>query len=125
VEKGFNGKPIQNAAVIFQETYQGRNGGSMEVKTDPDGRATIDVIEIGSHVTVQVIANGFATTAREMDVDAANKELLIKMERPRAQVSTYVDNSDKPSQEKPGVQEHVVPKKSGAAGATGTTGATR
>jgi hypothetical protein len=66
------------------------------VKTDPEGKATIDVIEIGSQVTVQVIANGFATYAGDMNVDGPSKELLVKLQRPKAQVSDYEDNDGKP-----------------------------
>lgn len=115
VEKGFNGKPLENAAVIFHAVRDGKSDGNLEVKTDPDGRATIDLIEVGSHVTVQVIAPGFATAAKEMDVDGPNKELLVKLQRPRAQVSTYVDNDGKAAQMAPGIQEHDVPKKPAAA----------
>jgi hypothetical protein len=110
VEKGFNGKPMQNAAVIFHAVRNGVNDGNLEVKTDPDGKAAIDVIEIGSKVTIQVIANGFATYAQDVSIDEPTLELLVKMQRPRAQISDYVDNDGKPSQVKPGVQEHIVPK---------------
>jgi hypothetical protein len=113
VEKGFNGKPLMNAAVVFHALRNGQNDGNLEVKTDPDGKATIDVIEIGSQVTVQVIASGFATYAGEMNVDGPSKELLVKLERPKAQVSDYVDNDGKASQVQPGVQEHVVAKPAG------------
>jgi hypothetical protein len=109
VEKGFNGKPLVNAAVVFHAVRDGKEDGNLEVKTDEDGKATIDVIEIGSHVTVQVIANGFATYAQEMDVDTANKELVVKMQRPVAQISKYVDNDGKPAEVKPGVQEPAHP----------------
>jgi len=63
VEKGFNSKPLVNAAVIFHATKDGKDTGNMEVKTNNEGEATMDFIEAGSHVTVQVIANGFATHA--------------------------------------------------------------
>lgn len=111
VLKGFNNKPLPNAAVVFHAVRDGRNDGNLEVKTDPEGKATIDVIEIGSRLTVQVIANGFATSATEMDVDSPNKELEVKLIRPRAQVSVYQDNNDKPAQVKPGIQEppHPLP----------------
>jgi hypothetical protein len=109
VLKGFNNKPLPNAAVVFHAVRDGRNDGNLEVKTDPEGKATIDVIEIGSHLTVQVIANGFATSATEMDVDSPNKELEVKLIRPRAQVSVYQDNNDKPAQVKPGIQEPPPP----------------
>ena len=119
VEKGYNGKPLQNAAVVFHAVDKfGKNDGNLEVKTDPEGRAVIDIIEVGTHVTVQVIASGFATSANEMDVDTENKELLVKMQRPKAQVSTYVDNDGKSSQTKPGTQEHVAPPKTAPATTT-------
>jgi hypothetical protein len=110
VQKGFNGKPLMNAAVIFHAVRNGQNDGNLEVKTDPEGKATIDVIEIGSQVTVQVIANGFATYAGEMSVDGPSKELLVKLQRPQAQVSDYENTDGQASQVKPGVQEHVVTK---------------
>jgi hypothetical protein len=106
VEKGFNSKPLVNAAVVFHSSKDGKDNGNLEVKTDPEGRATMDLIEVGSHVTVQVIANGFATQAQEFDATVEDKNILIKMLRPRAQVSDYVDNDGKPAQRQPGVQEH-------------------
>ncbi len=111
VEKGYNGKPLSNAAVVFHAVRDGENDGNLEVKTDQDGRATLDLIEVGSKVTVQVIAPGFATYAEQVDVDTANKELLVKLQRPRAQVSLYENTDGKSSQRTPGVQERVAPAK--------------
>ena len=110
VEKGFNSKPLPNVAVVFHATREGHDDGNLEVKTDPDGRAAIDVLEVGSHVTLQVIARGFATYSSEFDLTSDSKELLVKMQRPRAQVSVYEDNDGKAAQVKPGTQEHVEPK---------------
>jgi hypothetical protein len=110
VLRASNGKPISNAAVIFNSEKDGKNEGNLEVKTGPDGKAAIDVIPTGSKVRVQVIADGFATFADEYMVPEDKKEISIKMMRPRAQVSTYVDNSGKSSDRKPGVQEPVRPK---------------
>jgi hypothetical protein len=105
VEKASNGKPIENAAVIFNAYQNGRKTGTMETKTDPDGVASIDVIEVGSHVQVQVIADGYATNASEFDLGKDEKKLLLKMEKPRAQVSAYENNDGKAAQISPGVQE--------------------
>ena len=105
VEKATNGKAISNAAVIFKVEKQGKVQGTMEVKTDPDGEAKVDIIEIGSHVRVQVIADGYATSATEFDVVKEEHNLLIKMEKPRAQVSAYQNNDGKASQRPAGVQE--------------------
>jgi hypothetical protein len=91
--------------VVFHATMNGRDDGNMEVKTDPEGKATIDVIEVGSDVSVQVIANGFATFAQDINIVGANKVLDVKLVRPREQVSQYQDNSGKAAQVRPGVQE--------------------
>jgi hypothetical protein len=121
VEKEFNGKPLENAAVVFHAMLNGKEDANLEVKTDPDGKATIDLLEVGSHVTVQVIATGFATYATDFDVTSEPKELVVKLIRPRAQVSTYVDNDGKASPVQPGVQEHVVKKPTPAVSAPAAT----
>ncbi|MBB5059790.1 hypothetical protein HDF16_004519 [Granulicella aggregans] len=109
VVRANNGKPIPNAAVIFNPEKDGKDEGNLEIKTGPDGKAAIDVIPTGSKLRVQVIAGGFATFAEDYMVDSATKAISIKMLRPRAQVSAYVDNSGKASERKPGVQEPVRP----------------
>ncbi|WP_158941440.1 carboxypeptidase-like regulatory domain-containing protein [Granulicella sp. S190] len=107
VTKKFNGKPIMNAAVIFNPVKDGKDEGNLEVKTDPDGKAIIDVIPTGSTVRVQVIAQGFATFAEEYEVMDPSKEISISMIHPREQVSSYVDNDGKATTRKPGVQEPI------------------
>jgi hypothetical protein len=99
-----------NAAVIFNPYKDGKDIGNLEVKTDPDGKASIDIIPTGSLVRVQVIANGFATFAKDYQVDESTKDIAIEMLRPREQVSSYRDNTDAPSERKWGVQEPVRPK---------------
>src|ERR1700761_356292 len=109
VLKKFNGKPIMNAAVIFNPSMDGKDEGNLEVKTDPDGKATIDVIPTGSTVRVQVIAPGFATFAEEYQVTDPSKEISIAMVRPKEQISSYVNNEGKDASRKPGVQEPIRP----------------
>jgi len=109
VLKKFNGKPIMNAAVVFNSTMDGKDEGNLEVKTDPDGKATIDVIPTGSTVRVQVIAPGFATFAEEYQVNDPTKEISIAMVRPKEQISSYVNNDGKEATRKPGVQEPIRP----------------
>jgi cell division septation protein DedD len=109
VLKGFNKKPIMNAAVVFHPVKDGRDEGNMEMKTDPDGKAVIDVIPTGSKVTIQIIADGFATFAQDYQINEASRQIVISMLRPRAQVSAYIDNTGKPAELKPGVQEPVRP----------------
>ena len=116
VEKASNGKPISNAGVVFRASRNGKDTGSLEIKTDPDGVAMLDIIEVGSHVKVQVIADGYATNAAEFDVTSDEKSIVLKMEKPKAQVSVYEDNDGKASARKAGVQEpaHVVAPKAKA-----------
>jgi hypothetical protein len=109
VTKGDNGKPISNAAVVFSSTLDGKEEGNLEVKTDPDGKAAIDVIATGSTVRVQVIATGFATFADEYVVTEPTRQIQVSMLRPQAQLSSYQDNSGKAATTKPGVQEPVRP----------------
>jgi hypothetical protein len=124
VVKSYNGKPISNAAVVFRSDINGKDEGNLEVKTDPDGKAIIDVVPTGSNLRVQVIASGFATFGEDYVVDGPTKEIAIAMVRPRAQVSTYTDTTDQPSQRKPGVQEPATPKKPGVPPAGSTYPAT-
>lgn len=109
VLKDQNGKPILNAAVVFHPVKDGRDEGNLEVKTNDDGKAIIDVIPTGSTVGVQVIADGYATFAGEYLVAEADREIEIKMIRPRAQISTYEDHQGQASQRKAGVQEPAKP----------------
>jgi hypothetical protein len=111
VVKGFNKKPIDGAHVIFHPVKDVVDEGNLEVKTHPDGKVSIDVIPTGSNVRIQVIADGFATFAEDYVVNEASREILIAVQRPRAQISTYVDNDGKASQTKPGIQEPIRPKK--------------
>lgn len=121
VLKAFNKKPIDGAHVIFHPVKDGEDEGNLEVKTHPDGKVSIDVIPTGSNVRVQVIADGFAPFAQEYLVKESTREITIDMIRPRAQISTYVDNDGKPSQIQPGIQEPIRPKKSTPPPATNTT----
>ncbi len=105
VTKKATGKPVSNAAVIFRALRDGKDDGNLEVKTDPEGKATIDVISSGSQVQVQVIANGLATYADSYQVDEPSREIHIALVKPQEQVSAYEDNSGKESSRKRGVQE--------------------
>src|SRR6266481_6491136 len=109
VLKKFNGKPISNAAVIFDATMDGKDQGNLEVKTDPEGKAIIDIIPTGSTVRVQVIATGFATYAEDYQVTEPSRAITVSMIHPQEQLSSYQDNQGKAATRKPGVQEPVRP----------------
>lgn len=123
VLKKENGKPIMNAAVVFNPfDKKGKDLGNLEVKTGPDGKAVIDIIPVGSTVDVQIIATGFATYAGQYDIDSATKDISVSMVRPRAQVSAYENNEGKASERKPGVQDPnwLKAKPKAAAGSSST-----
>ena len=105
VLKGYNGKPVVNAAVVFHAVRDGRDEGNLEVKTNDDGKAVIDVIATGSVVDVQVIADGFATFADKYQIDEASRLIAVKMVRPQAQISAYTDRHGQASDRPVGVQE--------------------
>jgi hypothetical protein len=111
VLKGFNKKPIDGAHVVFHPVKDGVDEGNLEVKTHPDGKVSIDVIPTGSKVTIQVLADGFATYAEDYVITEPTREITVEMIRPRAQVSTYTDNTGKPSQMSPGIQHPIRPTK--------------
>jgi hypothetical protein len=125
VIRSSNRKPIVNAAVVFHPVKDGKDAGNLEVKTDPDGKAIIDVIPTGSDVLVQVIADGFATFAQDYVINESTRTILVSMVRPRAQVSAYTDNSGKPATIQPGVQEPAWPTKAKPAPAAKPTPAAK
>ena len=110
VVKRSNGKPVVNAAVVFHPIdKEGKDQGNMEVKTDPEGKAAIDVIPTGSNVRIQVIADGFATYAKEYEVSESNRQISVALLRPQEQISAYEDNTGRASSRAPGVQEPIKP----------------
>jgi uncharacterized membrane protein YgcG len=93
VLKAFNGKPLENAAVIFHPIEGDKDKGVLELKTNEDGKAIIDVIPIGDTVRLQVIANGYQTYGQDYKIDKAEMSMEIKMKRPVGQFSTYGSGS--------------------------------
>ena len=89
VLKDFNGKPIENASVIFHPIEGDKDKGVLELKTNEDGKATIDVIPIGDTVRLQVIAHGYQTYGEDYKIDKAEMTMQVKMKRPGGQYSTY------------------------------------
>jgi len=88
VVKDANGKPIENAAVVFHMV--GEEGkGNMELKTNEEGKAIIEVIPVGDTVTLQVIASGFQTYGEDYKIDSDSKDIVVRLKRPARQYSTY------------------------------------
>jgi hypothetical protein len=89
VLKDFNGKPVNDAHVIFHPTEGDRDKGSLELKTNEDGKAIIDVIPIGDTVTLQVIADGYQTYGQSYKIDKAEMTMEVRMKRPGGQYTIY------------------------------------
>jgi hypothetical protein len=93
VVKAWNGRPILNAAVVFRPSQDGKEQGSMELKTNEDGKAELDLIPVGTKLRLQVIARGFQTYGDDYDIDSPNKTIVIKMNKPTKLYSIYDQNS--------------------------------
>jgi len=95
-----NGKPIENAAVVFHPIKGDKDNGALEVKTNEDGKAIIDVIPIGDTVRMQIIARGFQTYGEDYPVNKLEISKEIRMKRPGQQYSIYEHNEDGSRKEK-------------------------
>jgi hypothetical protein len=94
-----DGKPIENAAVIFHAISE---KGNMELKSNEDGKAVIDVLPIGDTVRLQIIAKGFQTYGQDYKVDKDEMAIEVRMKRPGEQYSIYKPHpDDKQNQDKP------------------------
>ena len=89
-----NGKPIENAAVIFHPMEGEKDKGNMELKTNEDGKAIIDVMVIGDVVRMQVIAKGFQTFGEDFKIDKPDMAIEIRMKRPGEQYSIYKNHGE-------------------------------
>ncbi len=93
VLKDFNSKPIDQAHVIFHPIEGDKDKGALEVKTNEDGKAIIDVIPVGDTVTLQVIANGYQTYGQNYKIDKSEMSMEIRLKRPVPQYSTYKNSN--------------------------------
>lgn len=89
VTKATNGKPLENAAVIFHPIKNGKDEGGMELKTDENGQAKLDLIPIGDTLRLQVIATGYQTFGNDYPVTADTKDIAVKLRHPARQYSIY------------------------------------
>jgi hypothetical protein len=112
VLRDFNGKPIENAAVVFHPMLGEKDEGNMELKTNEDGKTVIDVLPMGDTVRLQIIAKGFQTYGEDYKIDKPEMAIEIKMKRPGEQYSVYKSHDgtaesgkssggDKPAQTSP------------------------
>lgn len=101
VIRASSGKPIPNAAVIFHPMEGDKDKGNMELKTNEEGKAVIDVLTKGSTVRLQVIANGFQTYGEDYKMDTDEKQIVVKMKRPTEQYSVYKPHPENEQTDQP------------------------
>jgi hypothetical protein len=87
--RDFNGKPVENAAVVFHPMQGDKDKGNLELKTNEDGKTIIEVLPIGDTVRMQVIAKGFQTYGADYKVDKPEMTIEVKLKRPGEQYSIY------------------------------------
>jgi len=101
VVKATNGKPLENASVIFHPLKNGKDEGNMELKTNEDGKVTIDVIPVGDGLRLQVLATGYQTYGNDYELPGDTKEIEVKLTRPAKQYSIYENHPDQQGSDKP------------------------
>jgi hypothetical protein len=93
VLKDYNGKPVEDAAVIFHPIEGDKDKGALELKSNEDGKAVVDVIPIGDTVRLQVIANGYQTYGGDYKIDKPEITMEVRLKRPGSQYSIYKNNT--------------------------------
>ncbi|MGA9529171.1 MAG: carboxypeptidase-like regulatory domain-containing protein [Terriglobales bacterium] len=101
VVRDASGKPVKNAQVVLHPVNRKGKAtrGELDLKTNDEGRASIDGIPYGS-IEVQVLAPGLQTFGQDYDVKQPEVEIAVRLKRPGEQYSTY-DNHDAKSEQKP------------------------
>lgn len=90
VLKAEDGKPLPNANVVFQPLNKdNKPQGNMEMKTDDDGKATLDIIPIGDNLLLQVIADGFQTYGKVYALPDNTKAITVHLNHPAPEYSIY------------------------------------
>ena len=112
VVRDSNGKPVEHAAVIFHPILGDRDNGVMELKTNGEGKAMVDVIPIGDTVRLQIIAKGFQTYGGDFVVDRPEISMEIRLKRPGGQYSIYKNGDTAKSDGSSG--DHKPEKSAGA-----------
>jgi hypothetical protein len=89
IVKASNGKPVENAAVVFHPIKNGKDEGGLELKSNEEGKVAIDVIPIGYTVRLQIIATGFQTYGEDYEIATDSKDITVKLKPPDKQYSIY------------------------------------
>jgi len=95
VVRDSDGKPVRNAEVVLHPVKRkGKQAqGEMELKTDPEGKASVDGIPYGP-LRVQVLAPHFQTFGEDYEVNKPEMEITVKLKHPGGQYSIYENHGD-------------------------------
>lgn len=95
VVRDYNGKPVRNAAIVLHPVNKKgkQTRGGLELKTDNEGRTTIDGIPYGP-LRIQVLAPGFQTFGEDYQINKPALEIMVKLKRPGGQYSIYDNAGD-------------------------------
>jgi len=95
VVRDSDGKPVRNAEVILHPVKRkGKQAkGEMELKTDAEGRTSIDGVPYGP-LRVQVLAPHFQTFGEDYEINKAEMEITVKLKHPGGQYSVYENHGD-------------------------------
>lgn len=90
VLRAYNGKPVRNASVVLHPVNKDgkQKKGGMELKTDADGKASLDIVPYGK-LRIQAIAPGLQTYGDDIEINQPEQQITIKMNRPQEQYSIY------------------------------------
>jgi 5-hydroxyisourate hydrolase-like protein (transthyretin family) len=85
-----DGTPIKNASVVLHFLRQdgSQEWDGLQLKTNADGRASIEDIPYGK-LRLQVVAHSLQTYGDDVEVNQAKQEFVIRLKPPAAQVSIY------------------------------------
>jgi len=101
VVRDTDGKPVKYAQVVLHPVNRkGKSKGEMDLKTDADGRASLDGLPYGS-VEIQVVAKGFQTFGEDYEVKQPEMQIMVKLKHPSGQYSIYENHDDKNPPQKP------------------------
>jgi Carboxypeptidase regulatory-like domain len=95
VIRDYSGKPIRNASVVMHPVEKNgkQSRGGLQIKTDPDGKASFDGVPYGK-LRVQVLATGFQTFGEDYSIDRPAMAITVRMKRPQGQYSIYEDHPE-------------------------------
>ncbi len=90
VLRAASGKPVRNASVVihFLRKDGSQDEEGFQLKTDSEGRAAIGDIPYG-RLRVQVVARGLQTYGKDVEINSAQQEFVIRLNPPADQVSIY------------------------------------